>query len=227
MCHQKFARWWTSTAGRRLSDDQMINITFNSTDKRLAAFLERKRPQIVEQLADTLDTLMLELQRRVQQKLSGEVLQHRSGKLLGSVVKEPVQVSSNRISGRVTAAGGPAFYGRIQEAGGTRQYEILPKNKKALAFFGSGSVGGAIAASNVPFTPGKSTVRGLYTRSGANRGSLKPGRLGTFGQLGGVVVRKVIHPPIVARPFMRTSLLELQGEIIEKLRAAAMRGLRA
>lgn len=205
----------------------MIKLSFNSTDKRLVAFLERKRPKVVEELSDTLDTQMLALQRRVQQKLSGEVLQHRSGKLLGSVTKGPTEVSGNKISATVSAAGGPAFYGRIQETGGTRQYEILPKNKKALAFFPQGSVGGAIAASNTPFVPGKATVRGLYTRSGRASGQLKPSRLGTFSQLGGVVVKKVIHPPLPARPFMRTSLMELQGTIIEKLRAAAIRGLKA
>jgi len=205
----------------------VINITFNSTDKRLAAFLERKRPQVVEQLTDTLDTLMLELQRRVQQKLSGEVLQHRSGKLLGSVTKAPIETSGNKIVGIVSAAGGPAFYGRIQEAGGTRQYDIVPRFKKALAFFPGGSVGGSIASGTGRTLPGKSTVRGLYARSGRNRGSLKPSRLGTFSQLGGIVVQKVVHPPLPARPFMKTSLLELQGTIIEKLRAAAVRGMKA
>ena len=205
----------------------MIEITFNTTDSRLAAWLERKRPQVVGALADRLDSLMLELQKRVQQKLSGQVLEHRSGKLLGSVEKQPLDRSDTRISGRVTAAGGPAFYGRIQEKGGTRTYDILPKYKKALAFFPGGSVGGGIASSNVPLTPGKGTVRGLYFRSGSKRGELKPGRLGTFSQLGGVVVKKVVHPPLPARPFMRPSLLELQDRIITQLREAAVQGLRA
>ena len=205
----------------------MINITFNSTDRRLLGFFQRKRPAMIKELASTMDTLMLELQQRVQQKLSGQVLEHRSGKLLGSVEKRPIQVTESAVSGRVTAAGGPAFYGRVQEKGGTRTYDILPKNKKALAFFPGGSVGGSIAGSNVPFTPGKSVVRGLYFRSGSSRGQLKRGQIGTFGQLGGSVVKKVIHPPLPARPFMRPSLLEMQAEILQKTEMALARGLLA
>lgn len=205
----------------------MITISFNSTDQRLVAALRAKLPAVRNQLADTLDRLMLELQRRVQQKLSGQVLEHRSGKLIGSVEKRPLEKTDQAISGRVTSSGGPAFYGRIQEKGGTRTYDILPKNKKALAFFPGGSVGGSIAGSNVPFVPGKPVVRGLYFRSGKTRGELKPAKYGTFSSLGGIVVRKVVHPPLPARPFMSTSLSEMQSEIVEKVRKAAARGIRA
>ncbi len=204
----------------------MIQISFNSSDKRVAEALARRGPAVVERVADRLEGLMLELQRRVQQKLSGEVLQHRSGKALGSVIKEPIEKSGTKIVGMVKAGGGPAWYLIVQEKGGTRQYEIKPVNKKALAFFPGGSVGGAISSGTGSFLPGKSTVRGLYARSGRAGGSLKPGRLETFGRLGGIVVQKVIHPPLPVRSFMRTSLEELQGKIIEGVRQAAVQGLR-
>jgi len=189
--------------------------------------MKAKGPQIRERLSDKLDSLMLELQRRIQQKLSGEVLEHRSGKALGSVIKQPMSTTETRIEGRVTAGGGPAFYLVYHERGGTRQYEIVPVNKKALAFFPRGSIGGSIASSNSPMTPGKPVVRGLYFRSGSQRGALKPGRVGTFHAAGGVVVMKVIHPPLPKRPVAASSLEELNAKIIDGLRQAAVEGLRA
>ncbi len=204
----------------------MIRLSFNSTDWMLRDALRTKQAKLVPALEDTLDTLMLQLQRRIQQKLSGEVLQHRSGKALASVNKEPTVREGSRIVGKVTGGAGPAFYLRIQEVGGTRTYDILPRFKKALAFFPGGSVGGSIAA-GAGVVPGKSVFRGLYARSGARRGSLKPGKVGTFGQLGGVVVKKVVHPPLPARPSFKTSLLEMQETIVARLRQSAVKALQS
>lgn len=181
----------------------MIRISFNGTDARVAAAMKAKGPKIVSSLQKELDLLMFDLLRRVQQKLSGEVLQHRSGVLLGSAHKETTVLSGGTITGKVTAAGGPAFYGRIQEKGGTRSYEILPRNKKALAF-----------------TPGGGEGRGMRFQLGARRGSLKPAQLGAFREGGGIVVRRVIHPPLPARPFMSTSLEEMRPTIISRLQLA-------
>lgn len=205
----------------------MIQVSFNASDKRVIEALRAKGPQVKERLSGRLDVLMLNLQRRIQEKLSGEVLEHRSGKALGSITKQPIEQSETEIRGRVTGGGGPAFYLVFHEKGGTRQYEIKPVNKKALAFFPGSSVGGAIASSNVPFVPGKSTVRGLYFRSGSKRGDLRPDRLSKFGGLGGIVVMKVIHPPLPKRPVMSSSLNELQTKIVDGIRQAAVEGLRA
>jgi hypothetical protein len=205
----------------------MITISFNTSDQRVVAALAAKGQRIVRSMAEGMDEAMLALQRRVQQKLSGEVLEHRSGKLLGSVEKRPVIVDETKIEGRVSAAGGPAFYGRIQEAGGTREYDIYPVNKKALAFFPAGSVGGAIARGTGPMLPGKSTVRGLYFRSGSRRGELKESQYGTFRAMGGIVVKHVVHPPLPKRAFMVPSLREMQQEIVDKLLKAAVRGFKS
>lgn len=205
----------------------MISISFNRTDARLNAALAAKGPRIVRAIAEGMDEAMLALQRRVQEKLSGEVLEHRSGKLVGSVQHPPVEADESKILGRVTAAGGPAFYGRIQEAGGTRTYDIYPVNKLALAFFPSGSVGGHISAGTGSLLPGKRSVRGLYFRSGSKRGDLKASQYGTFGQLGGIVVKHVVHPPLPARPFMRPSLDEMQTEIVGRITRAAVKALKS
>lgn len=194
----------------------MITISFNGTDKRVQATIQSGGTQLRASLAKTMDRLMLELQARIQHKLMGEVLEHKSGKLLGSVIKLPVEVEPQRIVGRVTAAGGPAFYGRIQEKGGLRTYEIKPVNKKALAFFPRGSLGGGGGFAQVK----KSIIHNLFEKSGAGRGSLRrtPQAQGKFSAYGGLVVMKVTHPPLQPRPFMAPSLEEMRGRIIEQIR---------
>lgn len=194
----------------------MIRLTFNASDKRVIASLRAKAPQIEEGLVRTLDVLMLQLQKLVQSKLQGIVLQHHSGKLAGSITKEPTTRTGAGLMGRVTGAAGPAFYGRIQEKGGTRTYEIKPIHAKALAFFPQGSLGGG--GGIAPLRAG--IVRGLYAKSGTSRGRLKSSSYEKFGGLGGVVVTKVIHPPLPPRPFMGPSLNEMRDTIVDRLRAS-------
>ena len=120
----------------------MIRISFKpSSDARVIAAIKARGPKIVESLRVALDQSMLMLQRRIQEKLSGEVLQDRGGTLRRSIEKMPTEVRGSQIVGSVTGAGGPAFYGVYHEKGGLREYEILPgiltgkSNKRALAFF--------------------------------------------------------------------------------------------
>lgn len=201
----------------------MIRLTFaNSSDQRVVAFIRSRGPRIKENVRETLDTLMLELQRLVVSKLSGQVLAHHSGKLAGSITKEPTVVSGGQIVGKVTGAGGPAFYGKIQEKGGTRTYEILPVHKKALAFFPGGSLGAGGGIAPVQ----KSLIRGLYYKSGSRRGELKEETYNRFGQYGGVVVMKVVHPPLPPRPFMKTSQEEMRSTIIDRIKASAAAALK-
>jgi hypothetical protein len=191
-------------------------MTFNSSDKRVVATLRAKGPAVIAGLERTLDILMLELQRLVQSKLQGIVLKHHSGKLAGSITKEPIQHVGSSIVGMVTGAAGPAFYGKIQEKGGTRTYEIKPVHAKALAFFPQGSLGGGGGFAQLR----AGIVRGLYSKSGASRGRLKESSYQKFGNLGGIVVAKVIHPPLPPRPFMRPSLDEMRDTIVARLQAS-------
>jgi hypothetical protein len=201
----------------------MIQLTFGSTDRRLLESFRLKRAAVVPAMSKTLDELMLELQRSIERKLSGEVLQHRSGKAQASVIKQPTVDSGNTISGRVTGGGGPAFYLRIQELGGTRTYDIYPRFKKALAFFPGGSLGAG--GGIVPLR--KDILRGLYVRSGSKRGDLKANQLGNFSSFGGVVVKHVVHPPLKPRPTFRPSLMEMQSRIREKLQKSMQEALRS
>jgi hypothetical protein len=190
----------------------VIRITFGGSDQRFLARVREKGPQVEAALTKALDVLMLKLQRHiVADKLSGQVLAQRSGKLAASVNKEPTERRGDQIIGRVSAAAGPAFYGRIQEMGGTRAYTITPVNKKALAFFPSGSLGGGGGISPLA----KSEISGLY-----KHGALRTNKFGKFNSYGGVVVKSVQHPPLPARPFMRPSLEDMRGEIVARLQEA-------
>lgn len=113
----------------------MISISFNGTDQAVVARFRVKSAQILAALARKLAALDFRLQAKVQgQKLQGQVLNQVTGKLAASVRALPVEEDTGKVSGTVQAGGGPAFYGRIQEKGGTTAYDIRPVNKMALAF---------------------------------------------------------------------------------------------
>jgi hypothetical protein len=197
----------------------MITLSFGRSDERLLEAMRAKAPKVRAFVREELDRLMLELQRLIMAKLSGVVLEHRTGKLLGSIHKEPTVEVGDTVTGRVTGAGGPAFYGRVQELGGTRTYDILPVNKLALAFFPGGASGGAGNFAAL-YLGSRSAMTSLRFAQGSQRGSLRPTAIAEFSGAGGIVVRKVVHPPLPARPFMSTSLEEMREAIIVRLRIA-------
>ena len=176
--------------------------------------LKAKAPELVSNLTVALNETMRDLMARVQKKLTGEVLQNRrgGGGLLGTVRMNPATRLGALLRASVQAGGGPAAsYARVQEYGGEKWYDIFPVNKKALAFFPTGSQGA-----------GPKHLQGLRLRkkSGKERGSLKPENYGKFAELGGVVVKHVRHPPLPERSFMRSALEEMRSDIIARLERA-------
>jgi hypothetical protein len=98
----------------------MIRLSFNGSDQNVLNTLQQKGPRIVEVLAQKITYLNLKLQAHiVAEKLSGQVLNHRSGRLAGSVVAQPTVAEGTSLVGQVTAASGPAWYGRLHEYGGS------------------------------------------------------------------------------------------------------------
>lgn len=98
----------------------MLKISFNGSDERVAAALREKGPLIIQALLRKMNALMFALQSKiVGQKLQGQVLAHRTGKLAGSIRVVPATLAGEQIIGEVQGGGGPAFYGRIHEFGGT------------------------------------------------------------------------------------------------------------
>jgi hypothetical protein len=189
-----------------------ITMSFEKlSDKRLAAYLGSRKERLVAELSEEMNRQMLAVLRRVQQKLSGEVLQTRTGSLLRSARVEPLQVTVDKIVGRVTAGGSAASpYAEVQELGGRAPYDILPKRKQALAFFPSAVVAQV----------GRRMLNRFRVPLGARRGELKPEKYAHFGKLGGIVVKRVTHPPLPARSFMRSVVNEMTDEIVARLNAA-------
>ena len=96
----------------------------------------------------------------VDDKLSGQVLQVRSGALRASIGAE-VTVDGETIVARVFSAG-DIKYARIQEYGGrTAAHDIVPTKAKALAFL----VGGHTVFATLVHHPGSTIPERSYLRS--------------------------------------------------------------
>jgi len=84
-------------------------------------------------LSSKANVLAVALEAKIQQKLSGGVLNTRSGALASSIIAT-VDESSADISVRIGTSG-DVKYAAIQEFGGTiPPHEIVPDKAKALAF---------------------------------------------------------------------------------------------
>ncbi len=117
------------------------------------------------------DALRGALEARIQQKLSGEVLQARSGALAASIISS-IGIDGSATSVSISSAGVP--YAAIQEFGGkTAAHEIVAVKGKALAFSAGG---GEIFATSVHH-PGSTIPARSYLGSSLAemRGDLEAG----------------------------------------------------
>ena len=109
----------------------------------MLARLRMKEAELYAALSDRINRLSLQLQQKIQNdKLSGQVLNQRSGTLKRSIEMIPsfANTSAGTVMGGVRGAGGPAFYGRFHEFGTDRSYTIVPVTKQALRFYVNGKV---------------------------------------------------------------------------------------
>jgi hypothetical protein len=111
-----------------------IKFSFNGTDRQIVRALMLRANKMVDALTAKMSFLMIKLQQKIQQKLSGEVLQNREGSLFRSVQVQPTTFDGALITGAVTAGGADAGFAQVFETGGTHWYRIVPVDKKALAF---------------------------------------------------------------------------------------------
>lgn len=176
----------------------MLTLSFGGSDEVTRQRVREKYPRLVVEIKKTLDAKHVTMQARiVRDKLSGQVLKHRTGKLANSIRFISATESGQTIAGGVEGAGGPAFYGRFHEFGTERSYEIKPVNAKALAFFPSGG----------SLRPGQQRTL-LRNLSKGRSGSAQ-----AFAEGGGVVVKSVIHPPITKRSYLVSTQDEMKQEI--------------
>ncbi len=112
----------------------MITSSFNPTPEQVSQDFIATGERVVLYLTEKINSLTLRLQQKIQrQKLEGQVLHHRSGKLSSSVRMLPARLEANAIIGVVEGGGGPAWYGRIHEFGGDFQ-----ASRHSTAKFGKG-----------------------------------------------------------------------------------------
>jgi hypothetical protein len=117
----------------------MLRISFKHGSEVFIQSLQNKGPQILRVVFTKLDMLMRQLATYiVAEKLTGNPLQTRTGKLAASVRYVPAEISGSRITFAVEAATGEAFYGRIHERGGSTFYPIMAVHRRALMFLAEG-----------------------------------------------------------------------------------------
>jgi hypothetical protein len=166
---------------------------------------------VINALSTKLEILDIMLQRYIiEEKMSGQVLQGRTGNAERSIRTVEVQSSGNKVEGGVTGGGGTAFYLKYQEDGTTpgKSWEIAPKNGKALAFIPN------FTSFNGPFTKQEQGLLG----GKRNFSPAKPGaERNAFNKFGGVIVKKVIHPPLPPLKFMSGALQEKYQDIVDGL----------
>jgi hypothetical protein len=98
----------------------MFELDFQGSDRELVLFLRTRAVGIKQAIKNRLDQLSVQLQQHiVREKLSGQVLHHRSGKGQQSIRVIPATEDGERIEGGVQGGGGPAWYMALHEFGGT------------------------------------------------------------------------------------------------------------
>jgi hypothetical protein len=116
----------------------MIKITFRVNPATIEA-MRTKGPSIIKILTTKISILMQQLSSYVAvEKLSGQIVTPRSGRLRGSVHALPTEILGTKIIGAVEAGSGPAFYASGLEYGGRSAFEIIATKKRALAFIADG-----------------------------------------------------------------------------------------
>ena len=138
---------------------------------------------VQDALSGQADTLRSALEARIQQKLSGEVLQIRSGALAASIISS-VEDDGEDTSVSISSMGVP--YAAIQEFGGkTAAHDIIAVKGKALAF----SVGGGDVFAKRVHHPGSTIPSRSYLVSslteihGEIESGFKQAILGALGQV--------------------------------------------
>lgn len=178
-----------------------IKYTFNGTDLAIQRIFRTKRDAVVEALIAKMDQLTQRLEQKiVGEKLAGEVLQTRSGRLASSIKAQPSHIDGSKIIGEVEWATGDAFYGRVFEEGGKGFYAINPR----------GVEGSQIA--KMMRSHKKGTVQQFGQNFLANPDDTSRFSTGFFSKTG------VFHEPAKKSSFMKSSIDEMREEFINGLR---------
>ncbi|HUO12094.1 MAG TPA: HK97 gp10 family phage protein [Caulobacteraceae bacterium] len=136
----------------------MLSVTgAEALDERL----ENLPAAVLAAVASTSAALAAQLAGLVQQKLTGGVLESRTGALAASIQIQGPNIDGDKVVTTVISAG-DLKYAAIQEFGGvTGPHDILPDRAKALAFV----VGGRQLFAKLVHHPGSRIPERSYLRS--------------------------------------------------------------
>ncbi len=170
-----------------------IMVTLRSN---LQSKMETASAVLMAAITAAINSSTANLQRYVvTEKLSGQMLRRITGTLADSVRMAPAAQTGDTIVGSVLAGGGVASYALVQERGGDFAYEILPKNAQALAW-------PAAAGADADFVNRSVSAKQKIARASARGVNM-------------IFARRVIHPPLPARPFLSTSAQECIPKTVE------------
>src|ERR1700761_6354129 len=114
----------------------MGTVSFSVDTAAVEAALRGKADTIIAALVQRTQAIDEALQAKITgEKLSGQMLHQRTGKLIGSVRTIPVTNDGATITGGVQAGGGPAYYAKFQNYGTAGPYEIVPLDPKGVLAF--------------------------------------------------------------------------------------------
>jgi phage gpG-like protein len=137
-----------------------MSFTVEIDDSRVQARLKAMPAKLLNALSRKTTVLRLQLEAKVKGKLSGDVLNVRSGALRRSIFSDQSETPTS-VEGRV-ASSADVKYGRIHEFGGkTAAHDILPKKAQALAF----AMGGKTVFAKVVHHPGSHIPERSFMRS--------------------------------------------------------------
>jgi hypothetical protein len=131
----------------------MIRLSWINSQQTIDRF-KAKGPRIVAVLSSRINLLMSQLATFVQsQKLSGQVLSVRSGKLRASIHALPTRVDGTKIIGEVQQDPTIAFYGRAHELGVLHPWQIVASKQRFLKFISDGKINFRRSVAHPPLPP--------------------------------------------------------------------------
>lgn len=134
--------------------DTNMDVGIQFEIQNLVGSFEEKQGELLSSLTVKMNDLAVQFAARVSEKLSGDLLEVRSGKLLKSVQVTPAAISEGMIGAAVSAGGPTAPYGIVQEVGVEHAWNIMPVDKKSLRFMLGGQEVFAMLSRHKPL-PGK------------------------------------------------------------------------
>jgi hypothetical protein len=174
-----------------------LTLQTNFDAQAAAEQLRAKGPRAILALVNRMNSLMVRLQAHiVSEKLQGQVLHHRTGKLSNSIRVIEAHVDGTKLIAGVEGAGGPAWYGVLHETGGT--FEV-PAYTRRIGY------------------NAKDEITRLLTHAGRVRKAV------VRTQNVSVRAHSITFPE---RSFMRSSQQDMQGQITTEIQEAAGEGLK-